>query len=141
MQTFFPLRDPVKVFRVMDRARLGKQRVETIQILRALLGLSNGWVNHPATKMWKGYEPYLVYEYLVPSLREWKRRGYANDKCLIHLGEISFYVGPDEERIVPPWLTEEFMLRHKSMLIQKKPEHYKKYWPNTPDNLEYLWPV
>lgn len=53
MQTFLTSRNPSKTATELDYRRLGKQRVETIQIALILLGLQEGkgWVNHPAIKM------------------------------------------------------------------------------------------
>ena len=45
----------------LDRKRLNKQKVEANQILKASLGLTKGWVNHPAVLMWKGYPNALKY--------------------------------------------------------------------------------
>jgi hypothetical protein len=36
-----------------------------------------GYKNHPAVKMWKGYEPYLK-----ENLLEFQRKGYKNIICL-----------------------------------------------------------
>ena len=69
-----------KVAECLDYRRLGKQRVETWQIYRALTGQSTGWVNHPATKMWRGYKQALLY-YGICMCREWIKRGY-NDTML-----------------------------------------------------------
>lgn len=48
--------DPTPKFidtaKILDYRRLGKQRVETWQVLLALGGKSKGWVNHPAVRMW-----------------------------------------------------------------------------------------
>ena len=45
---------------MLDPLRLGKQRVEALQILRALTVPGYGWRHHPAVKMWAGYEEALV---------------------------------------------------------------------------------
>ena len=79
MQTFVPEDTFAKSVRVLDRQRLGKQRVETLQIMKALAGLSKGWVNHPATRMWRGYEQALL-DYQDATCNEWLRRGYK-DTC------------------------------------------------------------
>jgi hypothetical protein len=55
LQTFLPYLDFVACARVLDSRRLGKQRVEALQILRALLVPEYGWRHHPAVLMWKGY--------------------------------------------------------------------------------------
>lgn len=48
MQTFLPYPSFAESARVLDRQRLGKQRVEVLQLLRALTGQTKGWANHPA---------------------------------------------------------------------------------------------
>jgi hypothetical protein len=78
MQTFLPFPSFEQSLQSLDYRRLGKQRVETKQILMALLGESKGWVNHPATKMWRGHEHALA-EYGLLSCREWKSRGYKDN--------------------------------------------------------------
>ena len=58
MQTFLPYKDFRKSLQCLDYRRLGKQRVEAMQIHNILTGKneSSAWVNHPAVKMWKGHE-------------------------------------------------------------------------------------
>ena len=61
----------------LDNKRLGKQRVEAYQILNTLTGKSNGWTNHPATKMWQGNEWQLAnYGYEI--CQEWVSRGFKD---------------------------------------------------------------
>ena len=62
MQTFLPYTSFEDVARTLDRKRLGKQRVEGMQILNVLAKPPNytgAWVHHPAVKMWRGYEDAL----------------------------------------------------------------------------------
>ena len=77
MQTFVPsdlsFEDNA---RILDYRRLGKQRVECKQILQAL-SYGTSWTNHPATQMWRGYEPALR-RYMAAMIREWIDRGYNN---------------------------------------------------------------
>jgi hypothetical protein len=144
MQTFIPHSDIDETARVLDTKRLGKQRVETVQIVRKLLDLTakKGWANHPAVRMWRGYEAYLVKIYLRKIMNEWIRRGYKNDLCEKHWKE--FIEHPkikDEKPVVPNWITSEFCKSHQSNLIRKLPEHYGKLFPDVSDNLPYIWPV
>lgn len=140
MQTFLPYKDIKKTAKCLDRARLGKQRVETIQIAQALLGLSSGWKNHPAVKMWKGYEPFLIKVYLKTIMEEWENRGYKNIKCTEHYNNLLSLI--DDQKVKKPnWIDEEFCLSHQSNLVRKKPEHYRQYFPKVPDSLEYVWPI
>src|ERR1700712_4272615 len=66
VQTFLPYPDFVDALAVLDSPRLGKQRVETLQILRALVFPEYGWRNHPAVRMWPGPLASLVASPLAP---------------------------------------------------------------------------
>jgi hypothetical protein len=136
MQTFLPYANFTKSAQCLDNKRLGKQRVECLQILNALTGKSKGWVNHPATKMWKGYELSL-YEYMVAVVIEWKARGYK-DTCLDKAGDLKLYIAEFKN---PPWFGDEaFHASHRSNLLRKS-DHYNKFgWTESTD-LPYVWPV
>ena len=135
MQTFLPYSDFLATARVLDYRRLGKQRVEVLQILGALLE-GKGWRNHPATRMWEGHESGLAY-YGVIICKEWKDRGYK-DTCM---GKIMALADPDSSDM-PRWMGwSDFHISHQSMLVQKAPDHYRPYFPNVPEDLEYIWPT
>jgi hypothetical protein len=141
MQTFLPYDDFARSARVLDYRRLGKQRVETYQLLKALLDPNpKGWVNHPAAKMWRGHELRLV-TYGVAICDEWLRRGYRDgcrDKILSYADRAPF----TRDTWYPDWLgNEQFHASHRSNLLRKSPEFYSQYgWTESPD-LEYIWPV
>ena len=121
----------------LDYRRLGKQRVETKQIIQALERGSGGWVNHPATKMWADYKQALIL-YGMTICKAWRARGYK-DKQLEWFSE---RLEGLEIMKFPPWLfNEEFHASHRSNLLRKDPEYYGKFgWKETPD-LPYIWPV
>ena len=77
MQTFLPVADFADSARLLDSPRLGKQRVETLQILRAIELPDYGWANHPAVLMWRGRTPALV-AYGLAMARVWQERGFAD---------------------------------------------------------------
>src|SRR5689334_13967442 len=77
MQTFLPDPDFDESARLLDTARLGKQRVETLQILRALELPDYGWAAHPAVLMWRGRVPALV-AYGLAMVGAWRERGFAD---------------------------------------------------------------
>ena len=136
MQTFLPDHSYFVSARILDRQRLGKQRVEAYQILRALRGESKGWVNHPATRMWRGYERSLII-YTTVICDEWTSRGYKDsikDKVGVMLLDYPDYVSP-------PWLTYDLIRTHQSNLVRKDPTYYQPMFPGVPDDLAYLWPV
>ncbi len=143
MQTFLPYTDFVKSAECLDRQRLGKQRVECLQILRILIGEDpeSRWKNHSAVKMWKGYE-YALCIYSMAICHEWIRRGYR-DTCLEKFDNIyEKYSKIWKNRNEPNWCFDEnFHLAHQSNLVRKFSEHYRKYFPDVSDNLSYIWPV
>jgi len=59
VQTFVPYADFEACARVLDVKRLGKQRVEVVQIVRSLTVPGYAWGSHPAVLMWKGFEEAL----------------------------------------------------------------------------------
>lgn len=138
MQTFLPYPDFARSAAVLDRQRLGKQRVETMQLLKALHA-GGGWSNHPAARMWRGYEPALV-AYGLEVCLEWVRRGYK-DTCFNKIGA---YAEPHvvERMVVPPWLGDPaFHASHRSNLLRKLPNHYGQFGWTERDDLPYVWPA
>jgi Pyrimidine dimer DNA glycosylase len=132
MQTFLPYPSFIDSARCLDRQRLGKQRVEGYQILRTLLGISDGWTNHPATKMWRGHE-YMLRLYTQTCIDEWLRRGYKNNIVLPM---------PADAGTVPSWLgNKQFHSSHRSNLLRKDPTFYSQFgWSDNPD-APYWWPI
>ena len=79
VQTFLPHPDFEASARALDQKRLGKQRVETIQVVRALTVADYGWANHPAALMWKGHEEALG-RYGFVCCEVWLELGFG-DTC------------------------------------------------------------
>jgi hypothetical protein len=146
VQTFLPYPDFARSARVLDARRLGKQRVEVLQICNALHRETGGWINHPATRMWRGYEPALVAYGLAVTSR-WTSLGHVDtvhDKLVAHLhGE------PERTQrelralgMLPSWLGRRALHRaYRSALVRKDPEHYRALFPDVPEDLEYVWPA
>jgi len=133
MQTFLPYDDFVLSLDCLDYRRLGKQRVESMQLLNAMKRTKGGWVNHPATKMWRGFEKALT-EYMNLSIMLWIDRGYKNTMKIVDVGDL-------HEDDYPPWFGDnKFHASHRSNLLQKDFEFYSKYgWDEKP-GLPYYWP-
>ena len=130
MQTFLPYKNFSKTAKILDYRRLGKQRVEAKQILN-VLDKGGAWENHPAVLMWSGFEDCLrIYFNIISS--EWEKRGYKHN--MGYFKNVN-YKWPD-------WIgNDDFHCSHRSNLLRKNPEHYRKYWPVLRDDLEYIWPV
>jgi hypothetical protein len=141
VQTFIPYSDFYESASVLDMKRLGKQRVETLQILNALAGLSKGWVNHPATKMWRGYETALV-QYGIAICQEWQMRGYK-DSCEGKIWNVSKNFRPNRGFFLLPswWGDDRVHDSHKSKLLQKDNDWYSQFNWSVPSDLDYVWPI
>jgi len=155
VNTFLPYADFDESAKALDYRRLGKQRVEALQILRANLGLTVGWVNHPAAKMWKGHEITLC-KYGIAMCMEWRDRGFKDsclDKFNAVLKEIAEKITKgkdhpdltwitDRLEILPNWLGDEsFHRSHQSNLMRKDPAFYSRHNWDVPDDLDYVWPL
>ena len=120
MQTFLPYKSFKESLKSLDWRRLGKQRVEAFQVLNVLLGrtTTKGWVNHPVTRMWKGYENALK-QYLNECIDEWVSRGYNNNMKHEVIDDVIEY---------PHWLGNDlFHSSHRANLLRKDKEFYSTY--------------
>jgi hypothetical protein len=136
MQTFMPYESFLMSIECLDTKRLCKQRVEAMQIHNIISGksTSNAWRNHPAVKMWRGYQKALAHYHNL-SIYVWKKRGYKNTMKFI---DIDF-----ESGIEMPWWygNKDFHDSHKSNLLRKDPVWYGKFRWNIANDMPYVWPV
>lgn len=138
MQTFLPYPDFAASLATLDTKRLGKQRVEAMQLVNSTLKLAQdptaktGWANHPARNMWNGYLDALkLYHNL--SIQEWVRRGYKNTMKLYDL---------PQDILLPAWVGDERVHRsHRSNLLRKDAAHYGKFGWLEANDIPYFWPV
>lgn len=123
---------------MIDTKRLGKQRVEAMQLLNVLSNLdAKGWRNHPATKMWRGYERALC-EYALAMCAEWTGRGYKDTVA----ENIRARIAQFPETGIPPWVGDpEFHAAHRSNLLRKDHEFYGQFGWKEPADLPYVWPA
>jgi len=136
MQTFLPFSDFRKSVKSLDNKRLGKQRVEALQLINILEGkqASPGWKNHPACKMWVGHINALKH-YCNCCIDEWVSRGFRNTMQ-------KYDVSVDNEN--PWWLgNEDFHRAMRSRLIVKDRNYYLPKFPDDEGFNEgkYFWPV
>ena len=145
MQTFLPVADFTESARLLDNPRLGKQRVECLQVLRALELPDYGWANHPVVTMWRGYTAGLVV-YSLAMVRVWRERGFADTTASLIAEFAPDAAAMTQEEaaaagLLPSWVgDEELHLSHRSNLLAKDPEFYRSRFPGDPDDLPYKWP-
>ena len=130
MQTFLPYSNFQKTAEVLDWRRLGKQRVEGMQIIKTILTPEQkGWQNHPIVIMWTPYvQALMVYTNTI--INEWIKRGYNNNMELYKIGSI----------IMPDWLgNKKFHASHRANLLRKDYEYYSQFgWDENPKS-PYVW--
>jgi hypothetical protein len=158
MQTFLPLPDVMESLKCLDYRRLGKQRVEAMQLIKSMVlqdvnnlrdlhpeahsrlslpsewdpaTIKIGWANHPAREMWRGHIGALAI-YHDSSIVAWKLRGYNNT--------LPYLSSPGKHKL-PSWFgDEEFHASHRSNLLRKDPLWYGELGWTDPSDLEYIWP-
>lgn len=144
MQTFLPSASFAASAAVLDDRRLGKQRVEVLQILRALHLEGYGWQRHPAVLMWRGCTRALV-AYGLAVVDEWRARGHGDTTA----AAIAEFTSPEPAVAVarlpadelPPWLGWDALHRsHQAALVRKDPDRYRPLFPDVPADLPYAWP-
>ena len=162
MQTFLPLADSYAAsVSVLDQQRLGKQRVETMQLVTAITGWAfpsereiaagrtpgeifqrgpaRGWQRHPAALMWKN-DVFALLAYQAATCAEWTSRGYV-DTCLEKTALLVAAARPLSRRLRPSWWGDDRVhASHRANLVRKLPERYSRLWPEVEPVDGYFWP-
>lgn len=153
MQTFLTRRSFHRSMSDLDDKRMINQFEEALHILRVHAGLTEGYKNHPAVKMWRGHEHALsiyMHSCTAERVNRFGRR-WNKDRP----GAVDPWIRMDEpERALkqqgrwgsfayPPWWDELWVyMSHRSNLLRKDPEFYGAVgWSPVPELMPYLWPV
>jgi hypothetical protein len=131
VQVFLPHKNFTESARVLDQKRLVKQLLEGRQILAALAGQTKGWRNHPATRMFEGYELALC-GYLYCIAKEMDVRGYKYENNWNEIVRLQGHFGRENGYSMPPWFNDRTTLHsvvttHRRSLYNKAPELYPQY--------------
>jgi hypothetical protein len=140
MQVFLPYSDVQRSLNTLDNKRLGKQRVEALQIIKAIEGRPKldgtpykGWLNHPCVIMWRDNLDYLKWYYNF-SIYEWVRRGFNNTMMPEYI-KTSLADTP-----APNWCGyDKFHDSHKSNLLRKDFIFYSRQGWDVNPNEPYWW--
>ncbi|MCS7094410.1 MAG: pyrimidine dimer DNA glycosylase [Thaumarchaeota archaeon] len=135
MQIFRPYVDWRRSADVLDDRRLGKQRVECMQVLNVILrklGWINdgrkGWLNHPIGLLYyNSGKPYVrdIVGFFNACVQEWVNRGFRNS---IDLSDISHLLARVEGTEGTP-ITRIHELEYRRVLLVKDPAHYVRAFP------------
>lgn len=148
MQTFLPYPDLRRSAKVLDDKRLGKQRVEVLQILNVIARLRSGstgriaWAHHPAVEMWQQH-PEALAAYGVAICEEWIGRGFK-DTCREKISDVgrSLTGRGLSSDTMPEWFGDERLhALHRSSLLAKNPAYYGRFGWEEPDDLPSFWPT
>lgn len=151
MQTFVPFADFNESAAILDSKRLNKQLLEGRQIYDILRSqrTTGGWVNHPAVKMWRGYNTAL-YTYLISIKDECVRRGIQTEKNWSAIEDMRKWdYGTGVNLVMPPWWGDERVhLSHRQNLYKKDSEYYAFFANDNRlsavsccDKCNYFWPT
>lgn len=148
MQTFLISSSFWQTAECLDKKRLGKQRVEGLQILKAIRDPNYGWQNHPAVNMWREC-PVALFEYTYIICEYWREvRGYKDSIQNTLIKEFpllhqEMYHKPTQR---PTWFLNKEILdkvtsSHRAALLAKNHKHYNQFkWSDLP-KIDYFWPV
>ena len=137
MQTFLPYPEFGESMAVLDNVRLGNQVYR-----EGLTLLGGGWPNHPASKMWKGYECSLSH-YCLRGVQEMANRDYWKPEVVVRW-HVYFQeqIDAHPDNGDPPWLGDDKIhASHRSNLLRKDPVHYGQYGWTESDDMPYVWPT
>jgi len=140
MQTFLPYASYTKSASVLDYQRLGKQRVESKQILQAILDVDKhgdegntgqAFTNHPIYAQWQNY-PEALLSYTWSICREWRDRGFRDGVmnwlfAVAELRDIRMMSQATLERrsLLPWWHGKKRVhVLHRANLLVKNPMWY-----------------
>lgn len=138
MITFLPYASYEESAACLDRARLGKQRLEAKLLLQILQGKDSPWKYHPIVAMWKHY-PYHLAHYGKAVCLEWRFRGYRDSQLDFFTEFLTLEALLGESK---PWWTnnEALYASHRSNLLRKDSGWYTRFAWDIPPDLPYVWP-
>lgn len=143
MQVFSMHYDYLQTAKELDYRRLGKQRVESWQILGSIQKKKNGatkgaWINHPCIRIWYDNELALV-NYSIAMCEEWIRRGYKDTMLERFLRMKDDFENQNYDSSLPSLYGNDlFHLSHQSNLLKKDFNYYSKFY-NVPSDIPYYW--
>lgn len=127
----------------LDARRLNKQIIECRQILAAIRGESNAWMNHPCVKMYRDHSEWLeYYMYCLECYADAYRLEKLNDDSdADEVYNLAKGWSIKADAITPPFLTDEFCKHHQCRLFTKDPEWYRDFFSHCEESDENWYVV
>jgi hypothetical protein len=156
--------------RTLDWQDLSQQRIDALEILRALLAPPEGWVDHPAITMWEQHGLALVC-YTLTICDEWAARTWLSETGYSRVEDpvrdtvielVAERFGCSQEAVetlaayealtnpelvartgasLPWWVGHQPVhASHRSLLLRRNPVWYQQHGWGEPDGLPLLWP-
>jgi hypothetical protein len=131
----------------LENATLKLQMRNSVTIMDILTGIKpdHPKANHPAVKMWQGYEYALGIQCMSLGMEWTFKRGFAECEEFWAMSRAIKEIKKVERDFayeVPPWSRDAYLLlSHRSNLYRRDPVTYKGKWKKCPENWPYLWPV
>jgi hypothetical protein len=144
MQTFMPYIHVRESLESIDNQRLNKQILEASQIIQCIDDPDRGYQSHPAVRMWRGHILALCNYGAIAADVFAERFCKADDRSVWFARRQTELRSkyPIEQGKYPPWFgCIAVHASHRSRLIVKNPDRYGPEWPDTPEDMPYLWPV
>lgn len=114
----FVVGSPLETARALDQKRLGKQIIETRQVISAISGETSAWAKHPVVKMYDSPEG---LRYLKAYLRILE--AYRKGKAGIIVRVLNFFI----HKIRPCFHVEAYYDQMKRRLYTKDNNHYQQW--------------
>ena len=164
VNVFVPVADVKESCEILDPKRLGKQRSEIKIILAALTGVrfkqaqgefgielpeKRGYMNHSATRMWRGHELALARFGRI-NCEVWAEKMGHDTKegstgydtwCDMVMWESHLLTKGERFDLPEWWGREDVHASHRSVLLSKDSDYYQQFGWKEPAIYEYVWPV
>lgn len=142
MITYVPLPTSYRAcVSILDHRKLGKQRVDALQIFTACTHPTNAWHSHPAVKMWRGAELGLL-AFGIAACDEWIARGHVDtlrDNFITNGIRISDNSSLSTDYYPSWWGDDRVHSSHRALLLSLDSAYGRFNWTERPSRNIY-WP-
>lgn len=114
MQIFI-VGSPLETAQVLDPRRLNKQVIETVQIVKTIIGESDAWKNHPVVKMYTAHWDWLIL--YKETLKSFLNGDLDNAK----------FLSKEADRYRPDFHIQAFFDQMKRRLYTKDNNYYSQW--------------